>query len=253
MSAIKQQINLMLIALTFLTRVPSPIEINFSQHNLNKASRYFSLIGYFVGVTTALIFWLCSQVLPTDIAIIISMILSFLLTGGFHEDGLADTCDGLGGGFERHQKLTIMKDSRIGTYGALGIWSILSFKFVLLSNLENVVLALVVAHPLSRSVSTVLIALLPYVQDAADSKSKPLAESQLGKDWMIALLIGLTSLMLLPNLWFFVVPTLVGFVFLARQFLKKQIGGFTGDALGAVQQVAEVLVYLVIIIGSQAL
>lgn len=253
MTPIKAQFNLVFIALTFLTRVPAPVAIDYSQQNLNQASRYFPLIGFLIGAFTALLYWLFSQILPANVAILFSMIASFLITGGFHEDGLADTCDGLGGGFEVESKLSIMKDSRIGTYGALAIWSVLSLKFALLINLENVVVALLVAHPLSRSVSTMMIPLLPYIQDADQSKSKPLAESQNNYDWIIALVIGLSSLVFVAELWWMLVLALTILVVVARQFLIKQIGGFTGDTLGAIQQISEILIYTVILAGAHSL
>ncbi|TQV74992.1 adenosylcobinamide-GDP ribazoletransferase [Aliikangiella marina] len=253
MTLIRTELNLVMIALTFLTRIPSPILINFSQSSLNQASRYFPLIGFLVGIITAGIYWVFAKFLPSDIAIVISMIMSLLLTGGFHEDGLADTCDGLGGGFERSHKLSIMKDSRIGTYGALAVWSVLTLKFLLLSHMQEVVIALLVAHPLSRTVSTMMIPLLPYVQDAEQSKSKPLAESQNHLDWVIALLIGSLSLLMVSHLAVALVVVLSILMVIARAFLLRQIGGFTGDTLGGLQQVAEIIIYLVIIAGSTSI
>lgn len=253
MTGIRAQLNLVMIALTFLTRIPSPTPINFNQSSLNQASRYFPLIGFLVGLITASIYWIFAKFLPSDIAILISMITSLLLTGGFHEDGLADTCDGLGGGFDASRKLSIMKDSRIGTYGSLAIWSVLSLKFLLLSHMQDVVIALLVAHPLSRTVSTVIIPLLPYVQDAELSKSKPLAESQHTRDWAIALLIGSLSLLMVTHLALLIVIVLIILIILARTFLLRQIGGFTGDTLGALQQVAEIIIYTLIVAGSASL
>ncbi len=183
----QQQLNLFLIALGFFTRIPVPDNLDFSQQKLNQASRYFTLVGWVIGLITAMSFYLASWVLPNPAAVIIALGIGFMVTGGFHEDGLADTADGLGGGWTPQKKLTIMKDSRIGSYGALALWWVLSYKAVALSSMDSTMIALLVAHPLSRTVSTALIFLLPYVTEHEQSKVKPLAESQAQQDLLINL------------------------------------------------------------------
>ncbi len=243
MNRLSEQLNLWWIAVAFFTRIPVPASVEFSQASLNRASRYFPAVGWLIGVMCAMALWLLMLVFPQDVAVLISIAISLLLTGCFHEDGLADTCDGLGGGWTREQKLSIMKDSRIGTYGAAALWVSLTLKFVVLSQLINPVLALLVAHPLSRIIPTVFIAAMPYVSDVDTSKAKPLAESGSGADTAIAIITGLIALMFINNpfIILFVLLVLAG---VAYVFLKRQIGGFTGDALGAVQQVSELAIYL---------
>lgn len=243
MNRLSEQLNLWWIAVAFFTRIPVPASVEFSQASLNRASRYFPAVGWLIGVMCAMALWLLMLVFPQDVAVLISIAISLLLTGCFHEDGLADTCDGLGGGWTREQKLSIMKDSRIGTYGAAALWLSLTLKFVVLSQLINPVLALLVAHPLSRIIPTVFIAAMPYVSDVDTSKAKPLAESGSGADTAIAIITGLIALMFINNpfIILFVLLVLAG---VAYVFLKRQIGGFTGDALGAVQQVCELAIYL---------
>ncbi|TQV89619.1 adenosylcobinamide-GDP ribazoletransferase [Aliikangiella coralliicola] len=247
MSRVREQLNLFYIALAFLTRVPVPENVDYSQNKLNQASRYFPLVGWLIGFVTAVAYWITAQILPQQIAVIISMLAGILLTGCFHEDGLADTCDGLGGGWTKEQKLSIMKDSRIGTYGATALWFALSIKFFALSNLDNIVIALIVAHPLSRAVSTVLIFLLPYVTSSDNAKVKPLAETHSKSDLQFSLVIGASSLLLVPTSIIWIVGVLLLSVFVIRIFLRKQIQGFTGDTLGASQQVSELLIYFVLL------
>ncbi|MEE3208692.1 MAG: adenosylcobinamide-GDP ribazoletransferase, partial [Pseudomonadota bacterium] len=165
MNRLSEQLNLWWIAVAFFTRIPVPASVEFSQASLNRASRYFPAVGWLIGALCATALWLLMLVFPQDVAVLISIAISLLLTGCFHEDGLADTCDGLGGGWTREQKLSIMKDSRIGTYGAAALWVSLTLKFVVLSQLINPVLALLVAHPLSRIIPTVFIAAMSYVSD----------------------------------------------------------------------------------------
>ena len=243
MNRLGEQLNLWWIAVAFFTRIPVPASVEFSQASLNRASRYFPAVGWLIGALCATALWLLMLVFPQDVAVLISIAISLLLTGCFHEDGLADTCDGLGGGWTREQKLSIMKDSRIGTYGAAALWVSLMLKFVVLSQLINPVLALLVAHPLSRIIPTVFIAAMSYVSDVDTSKAKPLAESGSGADTAIAIITGLIALMFINNpfIILFVLLVLAGVAYI---FLKRQIGGFTGDTLGAVQQVGELAIYL---------
>jgi adenosylcobinamide-GDP ribazoletransferase len=255
MNALRQQLNLWWIAVAFFTRIPVPSSVEFSQANLNRASRYFSAVGWLIGLICGAVLWAFMLVFPQDVAVLLAMIVSLLLTGCFHEDGLADTCDGLGGGWTTEQKLRIMKDSRVGTYGAAALWVSLTLKFVLLSQLLEPVLALIIAHPLSRIIPTLFIAVMPYVSDSDTSKAKPLAESGSWVDTAIAVGIGSIALLLVPvgigGAGVLLAVLLVVGV-LSFLFLKKQLGGFTGDALGAVQQVSELALYLamILIIGS---
>ena len=248
MNSLRYQLNLFFIALGFLSRIPIPRWIEFSQDNLNRASRYFPLVGWLIGLICALVYLAGSQIFSTEIAVLLSMIFGVFLTGCFHEDGLADTCDGLGGGWTVRQKLQIMKDSRIGTYGAIGLWSILTLKFASLTQLNNPFIAILIAHPLSRVMPTILTALLPYVTEESDSKVKPLAESIRMSDAVFAMLTGAAALLLVSKQAAAIVVLLIIIAILARLFLRKQIGGFTGDALGATQQVSEVGIYLVLLV-----
>lgn len=256
MNGLRQQLNLWWIAVAFFTRIPVPANVEFSQANLNRASRYFSAVGWLIGLICGVVLWALMLVFPQDIAVLLAMVVSLLLTGCFHEDGLADTCDGLGGGWTTEQKLQIMKDSRVGTYGAAALWVSLTLKFVLLSQILEPVLALIIAHPLSRIIPTLFIATMPYVSESDTSKAKPLAESGSWIDTMIAVGIGSVAFLLVPLLLdpfngngaVMLLAALVVVGVLAFWFLKKQLGGFTGDALGAVQQVSELVLYLVMLL-----
>jgi adenosylcobinamide-GDP ribazoletransferase len=255
MNTYTKQLNLFYIALAFLTRIPVPSDVDYSQDKLNQASRYFPLVGWLIGFVCAATFWGATSILASEVAILFSMLVGVFLTGCFHEDGLADTCDGFGGGWEKQQKLSIMKDSRLGTYGATGLWFILSIKFFLLFKLAEVslltaLIAMIVAHPLSRAVSTSMIFVLPYVSDEETSKVKPLAESHNKLDLQISLSIGLFSLLLVAENALWIVIVLVIYMFLMRKLLLKQIQGFTGDTLGATQQVSEILIYTVLMVSS---
>lgn len=258
MTFFKTQMNLFLIALAFFTRIPVSRKVDFSRQNLNHASRYFSLIGWIIGGICAAIFILVNYFLPIEIAVLLSMLFGVLITGCFHEDGLADTCDGFGGGWNKKEKLSIMKDSRLGTYGAAAIWFVLTLKFSLLVSIgeiasETIVIALLIAHPLSRSTSTSILFFLPYVTEGDQSKVKPLAEKQNFTDFSISLSVGMFGLFLVPQVALPLSLALLVSYFLMMGLFNRQIGGFTGDTLGAAQQVSEIVIYIVLLTNSISL
>lgn len=245
----KQQWRYFLVALMFFTRIPVRIEA-FQESDLNHASRFFPLIGILVGAFAAIVYWLASQLVPQEIAVIASMISSILLTGAFHEDGLADAVDGLGGGLGKEQVLTIMQDSRIGSYGAIALVLTLLLKFQVLIHITPVFLPLIMvaAHALSRFAAVLVMFTQPYVRP--QGKSKPLATQLSTSELMQAALFGLAPLLLLPPRYLL---ALVAVAILWAWFsltLKKRLGGYTGDCLGAMQQLTEITFYLSFLVCS---
>lgn len=249
----KNQLNLLYLALSFFTRLPVPQSMHYSEVLLNKANRYFSLVGLVTGLLLALIYFCFSSFLPVNIAVLLTMGVSLLLTGAFHEDGLADMADGIGGAFAREKRLSIMKDSRIGTYGAAALVMALLLKFTLLVELaqqesNHLLLALILAASLSRAVAGSLISSMPYVSDDEQSKSKPLAQAQSSTELSILLLIGIAPLIFYASeVVFALLLVLLIFRWLFKQWLMDKIGGFTGDCLGAAQQISELLIYLTLV------
>lgn len=238
------QVHLFFNALTFFTRIPAPRWVEFSDVNLNHASRYFPWVGLLVGLTAAVVYLITVQLFPTEIALILSMFSTIWLTGGFHEDGLADSCDAFGGGWEKLRILEIMKDSRIGTYGVLGLVLALLLKYQALLHTEQLVAALVLGHVLSRFAALTLIYSDCYVQDESTSKAKPLAHSISSQEMMIAALPALLCLLPLgPQVWLVIIPVWLMRNWLSQLF-RRWIGGYTGDCLGATQQLCELVIYL---------
>ena len=134
----RYQLELFFTALGFFTRIPVPAWVPWSAERMNHAARYFALVGWVVGAVGALGYLALAWLLPPAVAVILSMALTIRLTGAFHEDGLADSCDGLGGGWDKAQVLAIMKDSRIGSYGSIGIVLMLLAKTAALIELARV-------------------------------------------------------------------------------------------------------------------
>jgi len=249
----REQIELFLTALGFFTRIPVATRLPWSPERLNHSARYFPLVGWVVGGAGAALLWLLLHGLPPSVAVALSMAATIRLTGAFHEDGFADACDGLGGGWERAQVLEIMKDSRIGSYGTAGLVLMLLTKWAALDELagqapERAMLALLVAHPLSRLASTALIHRLEYVRDDLTAKSKPLARALSTPELLIAAAGGLLPLVLLPARPALAALLLVALVawWFARLLLRR-LGGYTGDCLGAAQQLTELACYLALL------
>jgi adenosylcobinamide-GDP ribazoletransferase len=251
----KKQLHVFLTAVMFYTRIPCPSWIDHSEDILNKATIYFPFIGWIVGAFGALIFGLAQMILPDEIAIMLSMIATILMTGAFHEDGLGDVCDGFGGGWTKEKILTIMKDSRMGAYGVIGLILILGLKFLALKAFPFFVIGfLLVAHPLSRWVAVWMIFTMDYARENDDDgKAKPVAKKLSFIEFIIATLFGWIPLSILA--FYFKNPLLLGAILpliLLKKYLeyyfKKWIGGYTGDCLGATQQVAEVVIYLTLLV-----
>lgn len=251
MKAVKNELIYFATAMMFFTRIPVPFTIPYSSEIMNRSQKYFAWVGLLVGLINAAILYLSSQLFNLEIGIVLMMITSVLLTGAFHEDGFTDLCDSFGGGYGKEKILTIMKDSRVGAYGTIGIILLFALKFFSIQALGTVDLMktlwiIILAHISSRFISGTMIYTHQYVTDIDASKSKPLANKPLDR---MALLVGfisvLLSFVLIPD-WRLIIAfalAYLGKIYMGWYF-KKHIGGYTGDCLGAVQQVCEVLFYL---------
>ena len=243
---IRHEINLFLLALGYFSRIPMPSWVVYSPDNLNHSSRYFTLVGWLLGFLVAGVFYSSHQFFSVNISLWLCMLISLLLTGAFHEDGLADTADGLGGGFTREKKLSIMKDSRIGTYGACALLMALIGKFILLQEIENLLIAIPVAYALSRTLASSLLFTMNVVSDPQTEKSKPQAQSRL--DMFILIATCLPIVFLFPaKLLLFLLFLMIVLRYLLQYYFNKQLGGVTGDCLGASQQITEIGIYLLLI------
>lgn len=240
----KREFRLFCTALAFFTRVPCTHRAGHTEDDLNRAARYFPLVGIVVGLVAAAVYLAARQVFPQEVAVLASMAATLWLTGAFHEDGLADAADGLGGGWEKEQVLTIMQDSRLGSYGGLAILMALLTKFQALTHLSPALVPaiLVAGHALSRFCAVLVISTQAYVR--ASGKAKPLA-TRLSKDGLVlATICGLAPLALLaPHLLWALLPVALVWLWFGR-LLQRRLGGYTGDCLGAMQQLCELAFYL---------
>ena len=255
---IKHEWRLLLVAVQFLTRLPVPQFANYNPQWLHQSSRHFPAVGLLVGLLCAGVFWLGSILFTPLVAAVISTAFGIKLTGAFHEDGLADSCDGLGGGLTRERTLEIMKDSRLGTYGVLGLVSALLIKISLLASmpLSVAIVALIIGHTASRLLCISLLALLPYGGEIEHAKAKPMAQQLtsfqglLSSGWL--LLAGVLVVLMFPatvqqiGIWQWLLALLLGLVATdyMRRLLHRRLEGYTGDGLGATQQLSEIAIYI---------
>jgi len=255
----KRQIRLFFTALSFYSRLPAPAFVyQDNTHHLPDSIRYLPVIGWIAGLLAGMVFVCASYLFGHAVAVLLAMGSTILLTGAFHEDGFADVCDGFGGGWTKENILLIMKDSRLGTYGVVGLILLLGLKYVALAELLNlnrfvddficVFSLFVIAHSLSRFAAITVVFNHNYVR-IEESK----ASRAVDKGHSINLLIaGFFTLLPMggfmyytsrPLLGLMVIPVLLFSIYLGGYF-KKWIGGYTGDCLGAVQQLTELTVYL---------
>jgi adenosylcobinamide-GDP ribazoletransferase len=243
----KKEIHIFFTALMFFTRIPCPKWVDHNPKNLHHSSKYFPLVGIIVGSIGAIVFYGASFIFSVEISILLSIFSTIYVTGAFHEDGFADVCDGFGGGWSKEKILLIMKDSRLGTYGTIGLIVILSIKFAALRETEVFYIPLVIisGHALSRFIATTLIFTHPYVRDIENSKTKPAAKSISIPSLLVSGIFGIAPLFCFKNSMMFltIIPMYLSKMFLAAKF-KKWIDGQTGDCAGAVQQLSEIIFYL---------
>jgi adenosylcobinamide-GDP ribazoletransferase len=259
----QREIRLFFTALMFFTRIPCPSWVDHSEEYLHKSSRYFPLIGWIVGGFSGAVLVASALLFPLPVAVLLCMTASLLLTGAFHEDGLADMCDGFGGGWTKEQILRIMQDSRLGTFGACGLALALALKFAALlfiaerSSPAAAALALVAAHAASRLTAVTFLRTHSYARadDDAGAKAKPLATKISAGEYAFAALCGALPTVLFAQTlsWqtlLLLAPLPLAHLYLGR-FFQRWIGGYTGDCLGATQQIAEILFYLALVAVTQ--
>ena len=255
MTRAREEFAVFLLAVQLLTRWPVRSPAVFTEARLTASPRYYPLVGALVGAFAGCVFWLAHLVFPPSLALVLSTAASLLATGALHEDGFADTCDGLGGGATRERALEIMRDSRLGAYGAAGLGLILAAKVLALSAAPPATIPwlLIAAHAASRSSAVLVIATSAYVRDAGIAK--PVAEAIRPGSLALALATGAAAVCALFTV---AAPAVVlaGFAGLAaghlamRAAYERKLGGYTGDCLGGVQQMSELGMYLGVVAAA---
>ncbi|MCH8167393.1 MAG: adenosylcobinamide-GDP ribazoletransferase [Proteobacteria bacterium] len=250
MNRVRDELGLFLTAAGFLTRLPVPGRADLSEDRLLRASRYFAAVGALVGLAGGGVWWLAGLMLPVMVAAGLALAAMVWLTGALHEDGLADCADGLGGGKTGSQALAIMRDSRVGGYGALALVFSVGLRWAALAALAPGwgVLALVLAGGIGRA------AMVPATALASYARPEGLGRGVAGASGVeVAAALGTALVLGLAGGW----PGLLalglalalagGFLF----YLVRRVGGYTGDGLGAMAQLGEIAV-MVVLAGAWA-
>jgi len=253
---INRELKLFLTAMSFYTRLPAPAAIHKdSAALLPDAIRYLPLVGWIAGFLAALVYLLANFLFGNALAVLFSMVSTLLLTGAFHEDGFADVCDGFGGGWTKEKILDIMKDSRLGTYGVAGLIFLLAIKFIatiqVTADVNAIVIlgTFVIAQSLSRFAAIIVTFNHNYARSTESKAGPAVTEKPRPLNLIVAALCALLPMGALifytaeSSIAFILIPVVIISYYLGKYF-KKWIGGYTGDCLGAVQQLTEVIIYL---------
>jgi adenosylcobinamide-GDP ribazoletransferase len=235
------------IGLLFSTRFPLPHAAPIGGADIARASWTLPAIGALIGLLGAAVYWIAVRLsLPPPVGATLAVAATLAATGCLHEDGLADTFDGFGGGRSRERKLEIMRDSRIGTYGACALALSLMLRVGALASLADpgaVALALIAAHAGARALLPLFLALVPPARPdglgAAAGRPSPAGVAMAALLGIVLLLVSLGTAGSLR--------ALVGLVLvlgMMRGLCLRQIGGQTGDTAGALEQIGEIAVLL---------
>jgi len=250
-AVVRRQLNTFLAAVMFLTRLHVGRLYQFRDEDAASSVIYFPVVGALVGLAGGLAL-LTAIVAPAFLAVLISMLVTICFTGALHEDGLADCADGLVGGQDPERRLEIMKDSRIGAYGALALWFSLTAKLILVQSVLalNLVLAIettVIAHCFGRTATVALLASLPYVR-VEYSKSSRFGNKITPRQVAMVLVIAtILSLLLLRFQGLLCLGAAIAVTIVCGLYFKARIGGITGDCLGATNQLVELSAYLAVV------
>ena len=252
----KEELRIFFTALMFYTRIPCPKNIDHSPEYINKATRYFPLIGWIVGAISFVVFYLSLFLFDINVAVLFSLIAGILTTGAFHEDGLAEVFDGFGGGWTKTKILEIMKDSRVGAYGVIALIFLFGIKYLSLNglllkidrtNYLHIALIFISYHSLARFTAINIVFTSQYSREDETSKAKPIAKAHSYKEIIGAYFFGLLPLLVLCFMnWKFSIVLFPLFLlyFFSKRYFQKWIDGYTGDCLGATEQLAECVTLL---------
>ena len=241
--------NSFLIALQFITIIPVKKQLKYSEKDIAHSMMYYPLIGTILGLVLVLINLIGTQFLPNLVRDSLLLIFFVLLTGGIHLDGLVDSFDGLYGGKNKKEILSIMRDSSVGVYGVLAVVLLLVFKFTLLRELSlpRRNLILIIVPTISRWAMVMAVYLFPYARKEGYGKAYKLYLKK--KHVLVAML---WTLLLTLILFFWKGALILGVSFLTiwfiGNFITKKIDGLTGDNYGSINEIMEVVILLLMIL-----
>lgn len=240
-----------LAAFIFFTRLPFWRIAEVPGEYFKNVVSCWPLVGWLTAGLSVLVLYAASMLLPDSIALLLAIATRLLVTGCLHEDGLADFFDGFGGGTDKERILAIMKDSHIGSYGVIGLLFYFALYYMLLNNLPFTIAGAVMltGDPFCKGVAGMIINRLPYARNAQEAKNKTVYSRMNRKEYILCIATALIPLIWLPEsiyLWALLFPIVTWY--LLTSFMKKKIGGYTGDCCGATFLLCELSFYLGIVI-----
>jgi adenosylcobinamide-GDP ribazoletransferase len=241
----------LLAAIQFFTRLPIWRFCNLEPDRFRHVVEWWPVVGYLTGGVMALVLWGASHVFPLSVAVVLALLSRLLLTGALHEDGLADVCDGFGGGTDRSRILAIMKDSHVGTYGILGlvIYFLLMFTCMVALTPDTAWRVVLAADVTGKCFASYIIG-LPYARPEAESKIKvTYVRTAQWRQLLTTVICLLPVVFILPSdarIWVFVAPAVV--MLSGLLFLRHKLHGYTGDCCGALFLLCELSFYLAYIV-----
>ncbi len=233
-------------ALQFLTVFPTPLRHRVSAKTSGQSLTYFPLVGLILGAVLLGIHYALSFIPPPSVVNTLLITALVILTGAHHLDGFIDTCDGVIAGKSKKERMDIMSDSKVGAFGIVGVILLLLLKYVSLSSTQ-ILPALLLMPTLSRWVMVSIIFAFPY----AKRSGMGLAFKR-GATWQrltIATVIALIAAVALLKLWGLALMAALWLIaFGIASYFRSRLGGLTGDNYGAINEMAEVLVLLLLIL-----
>ncbi|MBI5192752.1 MAG: adenosylcobinamide-GDP ribazoletransferase [Nitrospirae bacterium] len=246
-------ITQLFIALGFLTVLPIPMKGELRPADMGRAMAFFPVAGAVIGGILVSADVALSYILPKSVASFILVVVLALITGGLHLDGLADTCDGLYGGKTREDALAIMKDSRVGAIGAVGLIMIIGLKYTAIHEIPQTMkyAALLLMPTLSRWAIVLMAALSDYAR-VNKGTGKDFVETVTPLNLVTATFFAcVAAIVMMGWIGALLISFIGGVTLIGVVYFKKRLGGVTGDVLGAVNEFNEVMVLLFILIMAQ--
>lgn len=240
-----------ILAVQFMTRIPIPVNMDIKREDFQKTVRFFPIVGLIIGLSEALIYYISCQYLSIMLTAFAVVLTHIIITGAMHIDGLGDTADGIFSGRSTDKILDIMKDSRLGTFGALAIIVVVVGKIIMISSLSEkyVLMVIILAPVISRTMNIFLMYKRKYARNTQGMGDLFIGTLKI-ENAIIAFILASVLIVSIGKLYG-IVMFIVGFVFtiLFRSYIESKIGGITGDILGASDELNEILIYLIMCIN----